>query len=268
MAALAFQPGSVLQEILTESPVQPAAPTSPLTNPNQAQNGVAPQDTVILTGKGADAQLAGGNSQGSQPQETALFLAAQEVRLTLQSYQQNSLAHELQALATPPQPQTQTPGAPPQTAATNNVSALTTDNVFGVAQDQLAVLDRTLQRLGIDPQSISIFYRLTLLLYANNPAALRMLFDTAQGAAQVAGQPAPSNSAANPGNVVNGQAQASVQASPLSAGNGGGDLAQPNPSKPLETPQKNSAAEIANPPANGTAKDSARLQRRAFNATA
>lgn len=55
---------------------------------------------------------------------------------------------------------------------------------------QLAQLDHTLQQIGIDPQSVSLFSRMVMLLYANDPAALKMLVQTLQsGAQQIATDP-------------------------------------------------------------------------------
>ncbi len=69
---------------------------------------------------------------------------------------------------------------------------------------ELAQLDRTLQQIGIDPQSISLFNRMAMLLYANDPAALKMLVQTLQsGAQQMLGDPG-----AGMANVSEAQSQA------------------------------------------------------------
>jgi|HubBroStandDraft_2_1064218.scaffolds.fasta_scaffold95407_2 hypothetical protein len=54
------------------------------------------------------------------------------------------------------------------------------------AQEQLQELDRTLQQLGINPESVSLIRRVELLVLANNPAALQQYF-----------QSSPSNAAQN-----------------------------------------------------------------------
>jgi hypothetical protein len=98
--------------------------------------------------------------------------------------------------AAAPAPPTTAPGAPPapqvtaQAAASTGApavaapadpgtaSAIGTPNQGGTAanpQQELAQLDQTLQQLGIDPQSISLFNRIGLLLYANDPTALENL---------------------------------------------------------------------------------------------
>lgn len=63
---------------------------------------------------------------------------------------------------------------------------------------ELDELDRSLQQLGIDPQSISLFNRMAMLLYANDPAALKLLVQTLQSGAQQLAAQNPGASAANP----------------------------------------------------------------------
>lgn len=76
-------------------------------------------------------------------------------------------------------------------AATSNTS-----NPSTPAQ-QLSQLDRTLQELGIDPQSISLFHRMAMLLYANNPAALKDLVQQLPKAAELLTSQASSLNSAN-----------------------------------------------------------------------
>jgi hypothetical protein len=49
---------------------------------------------------------------------------------------------------------------------------------------ELSQLDETLQQIGINPQSISLFNRMAMLLYANDPAALKALVQSLQTGAQ------------------------------------------------------------------------------------
>jgi hypothetical protein len=53
-----------------------------------------------------------------------------------------------------------------------------------------AQLDDTLQQMGINPQSISLFNRMAMVLYANDPAALRVLVRMLQSGVR---QPTESN---------------------------------------------------------------------------
>ncbi|HEY7826148.1 MAG TPA: hypothetical protein VIC00_04945, partial [Candidatus Acidoferrales bacterium] len=64
-------------------------------------------------------------------------------------------------------------------------------------QQELAQLDQILQRMGVDPQSISIFNQLAMLLYVNDPVALQQFISALQGAVpQSAIQPAAAVAAA------------------------------------------------------------------------
>ena len=82
-----------------------------------------------------------------------------------------------------------------QTQQINPSSATTEDAETPIAE--LAQLDDTLQQMGVNPQSISLFNRMAMVLYANDPAALRVLVQTLQsGAQQLTGS--------NSGNTTNG----------------------------------------------------------------
>ncbi|MGH9574767.1 MAG: hypothetical protein ACRD40_14715 [Candidatus Acidiferrales bacterium] len=77
---------------------------------------------------------------------------------------------------------------------------------------ELAQLNHTLQQIGIDPQSISLFNRMAMLLYANDPAALKMLVQTLQsGVQQLATDPNAAMASTN-------QAQTGADVQMLSAG--------------------------------------------------
>lgn len=86
--------------------------------------------------------------------------------------------------------------APEQDGAGGNTANLGTNTAISAASRpatsssdtplaELAQLDRTLQQIGIDPQSISLFNRMAMLLYANDPAALKILVQTLQSGAQL-----------------------------------------------------------------------------------
>ena len=64
------------------------------------------------------------------------------------------------------------------------------------AQEQLQQLDRTLQQLGINPESVSLIRRVELLRLADNPAALQQYFQPSF--APSAGLSAPSRPQFNP----------------------------------------------------------------------
>jgi hypothetical protein len=69
-------------------------------------------------------------------------------------------------------------------SATTTSSASSENAAAETPIAELAQLDDTLQQMGIDPQSISLFNRMAMLLYANDPAALRVLVQTMQTGAQ------------------------------------------------------------------------------------
>jgi hypothetical protein len=91
----------------------------------------------------------------------------------------------------------------PATAAAS--AAATQAGVASTPQQELAQLDQTLQQLGVDPQSISLFNRIGLLLYANDPTALEDLVKALQAADQQLGQ---LNGAANGTTPAQNAAQA------------------------------------------------------------
>jgi hypothetical protein len=94
-------------------------------------------------------------------------------------------------------------------------------------QQELVQLDQTLQQLGVDPQSISLFNRMALLLFAQDPTALKNLVDALQTADKQLGQLA---GLANP-NVANAQIQPLVPTAQ--------NVAQQLP--PAQTPGQNAA---------------------------
>ena len=151
-----------------------AADTS--TNATQAQGAPVPQDTVTLTGQAAQGQ--GTNHQPNPPAFAPMVL---------------------QPAGTNTNATTQGPNASSQDAQQTQ-------------QRELQQLDQTLQQLGIDPQSITLFNQLALLAFANDPAALQQFVQQLQQSTQqillqgvsggqtpAPGQSAVASSAANQG---------------------------------------------------------------------
>jgi hypothetical protein len=217
MASITFLPGSVPIETLNGSPGEQGAPGAPVTNANQAQNAPAPADTVVLTGRIAETQLNGYNANGAQTDQAAIY--APPVGVFGRQGSGTAIPQAQPALPTPtgapqtPQPIAQAAAAASPTTGTANsadpaiaaaVAANSQPNANGgdaaapaggngnTPQQQLAHLDQTLQQLGIDPQSISLFNRMGMLLYANDPAALRVMVQEIQNGAQGA-QSTPAN---------------------------------------------------------------------------
>lgn len=120
--------------------------------------------------------------------------------------------------------------------ATNTAQPTTTSNPANAAansaagasataapEETLQQLDQELQRLGINPQEISLMNRMSLLLWVNDPEALRQFV---QGM-----QPTAINSestlAANPQNAQTNASQAGASAGGNAAQNVGGTANQP-----------------------------------------
>src|SRR5271170_8395916 len=74
------------------------------------------------------------------------------------------------------------------------------------AQQTLQQLDRVLQQLGIDPQTLSLMSREGMLNWVNDPAALRQIVQNVQAAASTSQQ----NGAVGAANPTRSAAQASV----------------------------------------------------------
>lgn len=257
MASIAFQPGTAPIEALTGSPGQQPAPGAPTTNPNQAQNAPAPQDTVVLTGKTSETVLNGENQNGAQVQEAAVFFSMREMFIG----QGNAPTGAPQP---PPETAAQTEAPESQKAAvqagTQTTPTNTSDPAIAAAvaanaqaggtaadpagagpttpQQQLQQLDQTLQQLGINPQSISLFNRMAMLLYANDPAALRVMVQEVQGAGQQGGATGANGAS---GNQQTAQTQAQAQALLQSSG-------QAPPANPPQSQAQTQAAAPAPAP--------------------
>jgi hypothetical protein len=218
MGAVSLQLATVFQEtIITAGIGQPATNTAAPTL-NQTQGAPqAPQDTVTLSDQAAQAQQTHQAPQQQVPfQESILFAAEAQVQVFAPN---NPDAANAQATETPEArataqvpPATQLPDPAAAALANGNAtgSAQTTGNT---SQQELQQLDQTLQQLGINPQSISLFNRLALLLYANDPAALQQFVQQLQKGVQDVGE---GNSAVTPGTQNQPQAQAQTQAQSLS----------------------------------------------------
>lgn len=218
MAVASFSFTAVVQDVfqLTETAQQQAPAVGTPVDANQAQNVPAPADTVTLTNQTAQGQQDGQGSNAGRfdrnaPLGIGLFLGANNDDANRQAQQptlpvllpqlqpQNALASTTNARATA------SPANAANTAATASTPVPLSDTA-NTPQQELQQLDQTLQQLGINPQSISIFNRMAMLLYASDPTALRLLVQTLQSAAtqQDTGQAAT--------NAPNGENQAVAQA--------------------------------------------------------
>ena len=183
-------------------------------------------------------QTAEGQQTGADPNRShfdrAAFLGAAAAYIGTNAARPNRQAPVPPLPLLPPLRQTQTAPAAPATTAANtpattaaNTAANTANTANAAAktanaaaagdpaasssvnanapQQELQMLDQTLQQLGINPRSIPLFNRMAMLLYASDPAALRLLVQTLQGAAT-------QQSAAQSANAAGSANQAAVQA--------------------------------------------------------
>ena len=171
---------------------------------------------------------------------------------------QSPAQHAIQTF--PPAP-TQTTGTPARLTPGSNATTAPTPT----QQEQLAELDRVLERLGISPQSISLDNRLALIKSANDPPALLNLvrtlgvLDQATTSAQISAlnannlsNPAPAGNQSQAPAQNESQAQpplastAPLQSSSPPAGSGFGSTSQaPNGSASSSTVQVNLASNAA-----------------------
>jgi ribonuclease E len=230
MAAVSFPLTAAVQDLFqaAEPAQQAAAKVTPI-NANQAQGAPAPADTVTLTNQAAEGQQTGADPNRGHF-DRAAFLGAAAAYIGTNAARPNRQAPQPTLPLLPPQPQTQpqaqtqeapaaTAAAPANTAANtaantptnagntanaaaNTIDAATATNPAATGSDntpqqQLQQLDQSLQQLGINPQSIPLFNRMAMLLYASDPAALRLLVQTIQGAATQQGAAQTANTAGN-----------------------------------------------------------------------
>jgi hypothetical protein len=239
MAAISFPLAAVFQETTGGTPAQQAVTFTTPINPNQAQGAPAPQDTVTLTGQASQGQQAQQNPQQPQAfQGTVLVVAEAQVQVFAQgnaganNAQQTPEGQPTAQVPTPTQTQNTAVGLAARNAANGgNAPAGATSS-----QQELQQLDQTLQQLGINPQSISLFNRLALLLYANDPAALQQFVQQLQQGAQDVGEgnalaSSPATlSAAQPQNTT------SAQNAGGTGGPGGASAAGASPATANPTP--------------------------------
>jgi hypothetical protein len=202
MGTVTFQLNPVLQENAPQPAAQPITSAGQTVNANQAQAEPAPQDFVTLSSKLSE--LPGARREPHWTQFDGGGLSSAGASTGAGKPTQNAVEQEApQASAQSVEPQS-TVAADQESAgvAPTNASPLSTP------EEQLSQLDRTLQELGIDPQSISLFHRMAMLLYANNPAALKDLVQQLPKAVEtLTKQASDANSASQSEQQMQGQVQ-------------------------------------------------------------
>jgi len=182
MASISLQLATVLQGTIIEAPVRQSTINVTPVNANQAQAVPTPLDTVTLTSQAAQGQQAQENPQQQTPFQQAFLFNANAQGFARANPAPNGTVQQegartatQAAAATAAQPPDLAPPAFPPGQGGDAANTVQTPN------QQLQVLDQTLQQLGINPNSISLSDRLAMLAYASDPAALEQFVQQLQG---------------------------------------------------------------------------------------
>jgi hypothetical protein len=211
MGSVAFQLGETQASVFPpdgngNAAPPPAAPTIF----SQHQGTQAPQDTVTISSQATQVQPANVANAAAKPANQPA-VPTLPVLIPNPSPQQTVSQQPAAQPAVPqpsPQVAVQQQPAPQQVAqqaaatvdpgneATSNQNAATAAAAQSAAstasaaagpqtpQQQLTQLDQSLQGLGISPQSIPLSTRMAMLIYSNDPAALRLLVTQLQSSNQ------------------------------------------------------------------------------------
>ncbi len=181
---------------LAPSPVLPARGVSTAPPPTPVQDTVSLSGTLLPQQRQQNAPSAG----NAQPAtftlltQTTTFPASQnDAAATPPTIQSNAPTVAVAATAQAPVA-TQSPVAKAPASANATATAVTASSA-APAQQTLQQLDRVLQQLGIDPQTLSLISREGMLNWVNDPAALRQIVQNVQAAANSSQQNAAVGSA-------------------------------------------------------------------------
>src|SRR5580692_429732 len=180
---------------LAPSPVLPARGVSTAPPPTPVQDTVSLSGTLLPQQRQQNAPSAG----NAQPAtftlltQTTTFPASQnDAAATPPTIQSNAPTVAVAAPAQAPAAQSPVAKAP---ASANATATAVTASSAAPAQQTLQQLDRVLQQLGIDPQTLSLISREGMLNWVNDPAALRQIVQNVQAAANSSQQNAAVGSA-------------------------------------------------------------------------
>jgi len=201
MGSVAFQLGEAQASVFPpvgngNAAIPPAAPS--IFSQNQGTQ--APQDTVTLSSQATQVQPANAANAAAKPVNQP---AVPTLPVALKTSPPQQTAAQPAVPQQPPQVAVQQQHTPQQAAAqqavvpaddgieatANQNSATDAQNAAPAAsaaagpqtpQQQLTQLDQSLQGLGISPQSIPLPTRMAMLIYSNDPAALRLLVSQLQ----------------------------------------------------------------------------------------
>jgi hypothetical protein len=182
-------------QALAPSPVLPARGVSTAPPPTPVQDTVSLSGTLLPQQRQQNAPSAG----NAQPAtftlltQTTTFPASQnDAAATPPTIQSNAPTVAVAAPAQAPAAQSPVAKAP---ASANATATAVTASSAAPAQQTLQQLDRVLQQLGIDPQTLSLISREGMLNWVNDPAALRQIVQNVQAAANSSQQNAAVRSA-------------------------------------------------------------------------
>jgi hypothetical protein len=184
-------------QALAPSPVLPARGVSTAPPPKPVQDTVSLSGTLLPHQRQQNAPSAG----NAQPAtftllaQTTTFPASQNnaAAATPPTIQRNAPTVAASPPAQAPAA-TQSPVANAPASADATAMAVTASSA-APAQQTLQQLDRVLQQLGIDPQTLSLISREGMLNWVNDPAALRQIVQKVQAAANRSQQNAAVGSA-------------------------------------------------------------------------
>jgi hypothetical protein len=186
MGTISIHLAPELQQALGLNPSGQHAPTAVQIHPNPAEHASAGQDTVTLSPQETGSQqqnqqerkqswpelVSGVDAQAPVQTAAPIFPAEAHADGTLQQVSPLAqLAASSAATAAGPSGATDVTNRTDDIGTADNLA--TADSGHQTPQQKLLQLDHTLRRLGINPQSISLANRMSMLPDANSPATLR-----------------------------------------------------------------------------------------------
>ena len=231
MGTISIHLAPELQQALGLNPSGQHAPTAVQIHPNPADHASAGQDTVTLSPQETGAQQ---QNPQERKQSWPELVSGVEAQAPVETAAPLSPA-EAHAVGTLPEvsPLAQLAASSAATAAgpsgatdvTNRTDAGGTEDDLATAnsghqtpQQKLLQLDHPLRRLGINPQSISLANRMSMLPDANSPATLRAVVTEVRKLEQQAATAAVRNqntaAADTPDNATSGGTAANGAATP------------------------------------------------------
>lgn len=153
-----------------------------------AQQAAAERITSNPANTAVNSNQAQGASEGTaDPQDIVTFAAQPVAHIAAQINDGQQNSNQVPVVAVYPALVAFGVGNPATGTAAplhNAGGGITTQSAQQSQEQQLQQLDQTLQQLGVDPQSLSLFSQLALLPYANDPAILQQFVQQLQQSTQ------------------------------------------------------------------------------------